>query len=257
MELKLGKTPAKPDAVKLKLARFLVKREEPKVPAEFGHENLISDWGMLGNDAYGDCVWAGAAHETMIWNRVAGRVVHFTDKGVLGDYGAATGFNPKDPSTDQGTDMDAAAKYRRTLGLADSRRRRHRVGAYLAIDAGNAHQHLLAAYMFGAVGLGVRMPVTAMDQFNRGETWDVVRRAKVEGGHYVSLVAVRPSITKPGKQDLIVVTWGRLQRMTMDFFCKYNDESVVYLSEEMLKGGRSPEGFDLEAMQAQLNTLTR
>jgi hypothetical protein len=35
----------------------------------------VAHWGMLGNDHYGDCVWAGAAHETMLWNKEAARNV--------------------------------------------------------------------------------------------------------------------------------------------------------------------------------------
>ena len=43
-----------------------------------------------------------------------------------------------------------------------------------------------------------------MAQFNAGQPWTVVKRAKIEGGHYVSGVARRGG-------NLIVVTWGREQ----------------------------------------------
>ena len=58
---KLGKVPARPDAVKLKFSSYINTNQLPTPPASFGHENLIQSWGMLGNDQYGDCVWAGAA----------------------------------------------------------------------------------------------------------------------------------------------------------------------------------------------------
>ena len=73
--LKLGKKPARPGAVKLKLAKYLVKAKLPTPPKVFGHQSLIGAWNMLGNDRYGDCVWAGAAHEHMLINKV----VHHTD----------------------------------------------------------------------------------------------------------------------------------------------------------------------------------
>src|SRR5215468_8854266 len=126
LPFKLGKKPARPGAVKFKLANYLVKLKLPTPPQVFGHEGLIgANWGMLGNDQYGDCVWAGAAHETMLWNKEAARAVSFSDKSVLSDYSAATGFDPNDPSTDQGTDMQAAASYRKKTGIRDAKGKRH------------------------------------------------------------------------------------------------------------------------------------
>src|SRR5882757_1904530 len=113
--MKLGKLPARPNAVTFKLIDYAVALLVP--PKTFGHQKLQTTWGMLGNDKYGDCVWAGAAHETMLWNKEASKTVTFTDNEVLSDYSAVTGFNPSDPNSDQGTDMQVAASYRRKTGI--------------------------------------------------------------------------------------------------------------------------------------------
>jgi hypothetical protein len=249
--LKLGKTKARPGAMSLKLSDYLKKSVIlPSVPKTFGHEGLVpASWGMLGNDNYGDCVWAGAAHETMMWNAEAGVKVAFTDTSVLSDYTAVTGFNPKKPNTDQGTDMVVAASYRRKTGVLDAAGKRHAVAAYLAIKPGDLNEHLIAAYLFGAVGIGIQFPNTAMDQFNAGKPWDVVAKSKIEGAHYIPLVARRT--------NLEVVTWGKLQQMTTAFFQKYNDESVAYVSLESLKNNKSPEGFDAAQLQADLAEVTK
>src|SRR4029077_612040 len=139
--LKLGKKPARPGAVKFKLANFLVKTKLPTPPKVFGHQDLIGgNWQTLGNDRYGDCVWAGAAHETMLWNKEADRTVAFNNQSVLKDYSPGTGFDPNDPNTDQGTDMQVAASYRRKTGVRDAAGKRHKVIAYLALTTGNADQ---------------------------------------------------------------------------------------------------------------------
>ena len=52
-----------------------------------------------------------------------------------------------------------------------------------------------------------------------------------------------------------VVTWGALQGMTTGFFSKYCDEAIVYLSEESLTNGKSPEAFDYASLQADLAAL--
>ena len=62
-------------------------------PATFGQQALISDWGVLGNLQWGDCMFAGMAHAVMYLNAQVGIAVPFTDAGVLADYGAVTFFN--------------------------------------------------------------------------------------------------------------------------------------------------------------------
>lgn len=246
--MKLGKLPARKDAVKFKLSKYVDVSAFPKVPTTFGHETLISSWGMLGNDQYGDCVLAGGGHETMLWNKEAGQTVIITEKESLKDYSAITGFNPNDPNSDQGTDMQAAASYRLKTGLLDASGKRHKVGAYLAIIPGDIREHLLATYLFGAVGIGIEFPSYAMDQFNQGKTWTYRSKHSIEGGHYIPLVARRGS-------HGIIVTWGKTQPMTDSFFSHFNDESIAYVSEEMLTNGKSPEGFDLNQLKQDLAAL--
>ena len=244
---KLGKLPARPNSVKFKFVNYLTA-PLPKVPKNFGHETLVSNFPMFGNDQYGDCVWAGAGHEHQIWVAEGKSTSIFTDKNILDAYSAVTGFNPNDPNTDQGTDMQAAASYRRKTGITDANGGTHRIDAYLALTPGNIAEHLQALYLFGAVGIGLNFPDSAMAQFDKGRPWSIVARSHIEGGHYVPLVARR-------NNKLECVTWGRIQPMTDSFFKRYNDESIVYLSEEILSSGKSPEGFDLQQLIEDMKSL--
>ena len=56
----------------------------------------------------------------MLLNKEVGTTVPFSDFSVLSDYSAVTGFDPADPATDQGTDVQDAATYRRVTGLLDA-----------------------------------------------------------------------------------------------------------------------------------------
>lgn len=245
---RLGKAPARPRAVKFRLTDYFDLGTLPTIPRAFGHEAKVGDWGMLGNDQYGDCVWAGAAHETLLWNAANGRAVDFTDEAVLSDYSAVTGFNPADPDSDQGTDMAQAASYRRRRGVVDANGNRHTVGAYLAIDPKHVPTLKAAAYIFGAVGLGIQFPDSAMDQFNKGKVWRVTPGSTIEGGHYVPVVGASSAYVH-------VVTWGKVQRATNAFVQTYADEAFVYVSAEDLTNGRTPEGFDVATLQRDLAAL--
>lgn len=246
--MRLGKRPARRDSVKLKLANYIDKSVLPKPPASFGHEQGVQAWSMLGNDQYGDCVFAGGAHETMLWSTVGGKPAQFSDHSVLSDYAKVTGFDPSRPETDQGTDMQEAASYRRKTGLLDAHGHRHRIAAYVAITPGDLHEHLVALYLFGSVGIGIEFPASAVDQVNAGKPWTVRSRSPIEGGHYIPLVARRSSRFR-------CVTWGMVQPMSDGFFRKYNDESIAYVSEEMLVGGKSPEGFDAATLLRDLKAI--
>lgn len=241
MPFKLGKTPARPwraPANKFRLASYLAgPRALPALPEVFGHEGLVAQWGMLANDRYACCVWAGAAHETMLFNKEAGNTVSFSDANVLADYTAVTGFDPNNAATDQGTDLQAAAAYRRKIGVVDSAGKRHTIAAYLALDPGNLDHLLLAAYLFSAVGIGLKLPVSALEQAENGQPWDVIAGSPNEGGHYVPLIGR----LAPG--TLVSVSWGRAQLMTEKFFQTFCDEVVAYVSTEDLSNQKSPEGF--------------
>ena len=251
-DLKLGKLPSAPRPTDFKFADFAATIQLPTVPSRFGHGSAYSDWGMLGNDRYGDCVWAGAAHEHMLINKVVHHVdVPFDDNSVLGDYSACTGFDPNDPSTDNGTDVHVALSYRRKTGIADSNSKRHQIGAYVSLDPKN-WQHLeQAAYIFGVVGIGIEFPASAMDQFNSGEPWDVVPGAKIEGGHYIPTVG-----SLQASNQVTVLTWGKHQVMTQAFYEQYNDEAWVYITQEELSGnGTGLHGFDVAKLNSYLSAL--
>lgn len=248
--MKLGKKPARPDAVSFKFATYANLAALPKPPRHFGHEDLVygSPWQVLGNDRWGDCVFAGAAHETMLWNLEAGQHVRFDDAAVLADYGAVTGFDPNVPSSDQGTDMKDAASYRRKVGIVDSDGGRHKIAAYLALHPGNLAELYAACYLFGAVGMGFNFPTSAWAQFDQGKVWTATR-ARTDGGHYVPVVAKR--------DHLLCVTWGRIQGFTAGFYNHYCDEALAYVSEERLNQltGKSLEGFDRDQLLVDLQVL--
>lgn len=247
MDFKLGLLPPRPDAITLKMGAYLTTKL-PALPKVFGHQSLLAKraLGMLGNDTVGDCVFAGAGHETMLANAMGGRTVDFNTKGVLADYSKVTGYRPSDPSTDRGTDMELAAKFRRKTGVQDAAGHRHLVAAYVDVTSAEVGE---AAYLFGSAGVGIRFPSSAMDQFNAGQPWDVVREAQIDGGHYVPLVG------RDTSGDWLVITWGKVQRVTARFLTEYMDQGIAYLSEEALIGGRSVEGFNLEALRSDLAAL--
>jgi hypothetical protein len=251
MTPRLGKKPATTDARDLRLARYVAPSLTPP-PTDTGNVRRLTDWGMLGNDRYGDCVFAGAAHETMLWTlEGAGRPAAFDDRAVLSDYAAVTGFDPSTGAHDDGTYVRDALRYRRNTGIIDARSsQRHRIHAYAALEPGNRDHVRMAVHLLDAVGIGFEFPDYAMDQFNRGRAWAVLPgRVNIEGGHYVPALGY-------DRHYLYVVTWGKVQKMSWAFFGRFADEAWGILSAELLAAGKSPDGLDLPALDADLKALS-
>jgi hypothetical protein len=246
-ERPLGKKPFVRDPRDLKFKAFRRPRELPARPKRFGNETVVTDWGVLGNNDCGDCVWAGAAHEHMLFCGVSGTKAEFKADDVIADYSAVTGYKVGDDATDNGTIVRDALKYRVDTGIKDANGTRHKIGAFVRLEPGNTDYLFEALWLFDVVGIGIEFPDSAFDQFDAGEPWRTVKGASIDGGHYIPLVARR--------NRLVCVTWGKLQEMTLAFYKKYCDEAWAFISEDDLKDGKSIEGFDLEQLKQHLDTI--
>lgn len=222
----------------------------PTPPEEFGHEALIEDWDVLGNDVVGDCAIAGPYHAVMLWNAEAKRAVNIDTDCTIQTYSTITGYDPDDPDTDQGSDPQEVAQYWQRNGLPDANGNPHRIGAWVDLAPGNLTELWLAAWLFDGIGVCLNLPTQWMDAFEAGEAWDALDDPDIEGGHYVLGCARRAG-------DLVVVTWGRTQRMTAAGYRQFNVRTLAYLSEEKLTNGVDLEGLDLNQLRADLRALAR
>jgi hypothetical protein len=249
--LKLGKKPFTVDDRDFRLLKDeLLAVDLPPLPRrQFGHAGLFTDWGMLGNDNAGDCVWAGGDHETMLYNKLMHRVISFTPKNALDDYGAVTGY----PATDEGTDVREAMGYRRTTGLIDALGQRHKIDAYIQIDAKDWETMIKCVWTFGVVGIGFEFPKSAWQEFDTQQPWTVHTGsvAEIDGGHYVPVVgSIKPSTC------CSVITWGRRQIMTREFYEEYNDETWIPFSKESLtRSGHNFRHIDVDKLEEMLHSL--
>lgn len=220
----------------------------PPVPAVYGLSDLPTPWGVLGNDSVGDCVIAGTMHSIMLLTHEGnGENAQFTTQQAIDLYSAWTGYNPNDPSTDQGTDMTVAAQNWQATGVKDLQGVTHKIGAVIALEVGNDLQLAEASYLFGVVGVGVIFPKQWMDAFNAGQSWDAITHVKdsdIEGGHYVPIIGRRPN------GNFVCVTWGQLQEITPAGYEQFNDESLVAINQDYLLGNKkTPQGFDIDQLR--------
>jgi len=233
---KLGKLPAKHDPRTLRLSKYLALPSAPD-PIDWGKAVTVP-WQMDGNDQYGCCFEAMGAHALMTWTANAGTIFVPTTEQVLAAYSAATGFDPNDPKTDQGTVMLDGLKYLRSTGIGGQK-----IGAFVAVDPKNHAEVMSALYLFGALLIGVQFPKDWMD----APVWDV-STAPIEGGH--AIVGVKGSMAAG---LLEIITWGEGRTLTLAGLDQNCDELFVSLPPEWIEdNGKAPNGFDMQTLTADL-----
>jgi hypothetical protein len=218
-----GKLPAQPARPQLRLSAVLAALPAPPVSCDWQSDSIT--WPMYANDTWGCCTCAAAGH---IVNQFtfygSGQEVQPSDADVLGMYSRVTGFDPQRPSTDQGAYCQDVLGDWRKNGLAG-----HKIAAYASVDVGNLVEVKQAIATFGNVYVGLNVPQSAMDAFDAGRVWDVVKRSPSLGGHCV------PIGTYDSTQKLLGgVTWGSEFQMTEAFWKANVDEAWVVLDGDGL-----------------------
>ena len=240
--MKLGKLPARNDPRTLKLSKYL--RAIAPAPPAVDWTTKIAAWGAMLNDSTGDCVFAAAGHATQTWTAAQGIERTPPDSQILSYYEQWAGYNPSDPSTDQGAvELDFLNRWRRD-GFCGAI-----LSAYADPDPKNIEHIKQSIALFGGVYVGVQLPNSALDQFNAGEPWTIAGDGTIAGGHALWL-------PKYDSQWLYCVTWGKLQPMAYGFFENCCDEAHALCSPEFLNAqGVSASRVDFAAWDADLEQV--
>ena len=248
--MKLGKHAPRLDGRTLKMAKYFKAEALPPIKPSVDWTQGRTAWGMLANDSVGDCTCAAAIHMEECWLSNDGTpFVSPTDADALAAYSAITGYKPSDPNTDNGANELDVLTYWKNTGIAG-----RRIGAFVSVHPSHLDDVKRAIDIFGGAYLGIALPVTAQNE----AVWDfmAVKAGSTDaepgswGGHAVNAIAY-------DADGVTVVTWGTLQKMTWAFWLKYVDECYALVSQDFLGGdGKTPEGFDLAALQSDLQAVS-
>jgi hypothetical protein len=239
---KLGRKPAKRDAKRLFLARYLGAALPAPPDALAWSAKITQPWGMMLNDSLGDCVFAGIGHAIQTLTAAAAAEITVPDPAILALYEKWAGYVPGNESTDDGyVEVDALNNWR-AQGFDG-----HALTAYADLDVTNVTHWKQAIALLGGVYIGLNLPV----EWQSAAVWDKTGTPGSWGGHAVWC----PDYNAQGP---VCVTWGKLQQITWAAasdpdFC---DEAHALLSPDFIEPSKlSASGFDVDQLQADLEAL--
>lgn len=249
--MRLGKASPRYDPATLKLARYLdMWTVLPQIPASTNRAtDLAIAWPMFANDRMGDCTCAAMGHMSMFWSALAreATITPITEADVVAAYAAITGYDPITGANDQGAVELDVLRWWQTNSLVT-----HKISAFAAINLANHEMLKAAIYLFDGAYLGVALPASAKGAGSWEWLPDTGSMANPGswGGHAINAVDYDDA-------GIVVVSWGKLIRMSWDFVDHYLDEAYAVLAPEAFNTARAAtaEGFDLAALLADLPTL--
>lgn len=249
-QLKYGRLAPHPESThpRLKLARFLRPGFALTVPGAVDYLSRVYSWPVYANDSLSDCTAAAAGHLRQAWTCYGqGATTVTADSDVLAFYEACSGYQPGNPSTDNGAVMQDCLGYWRQTGLATDK-----ILAYFQVNPADLAEVKTAAWLFGGLYVGVNLPISALDQFNAGQPWDLNPSAdnRIDGGHCVHLGAIDSAGV------MTVTTWGKTQRVTPAWWRQYTEEAWAVATLDWVRNYQTPENLDTTALNAEFQQLT-
>ncbi len=211
---------------------------------------------MMLNDQLGDCTCAAIYHALQVWTANANPPIDTEpDANVEVTYCQACGYNPGDPSTDNGGVEQNVLSYWLNTGVpvfpsvGSTGTASNRLLAFLEVDQRNLEDVKWTINDCGVAYLGINVPAYLMN--NVPQIWDVdpSEDNSIVGGH--AIVAVGYNAIGPK-----IISWGTVYQMTWAFFSQFTDEVYALADQDWISvKGTTPGGLTVAQLEMQMQAL--
>jgi len=253
--LKLGRTPRGYNPRIPHLSALLAGKKVAAPPPSVDHtKGMPSAFGMMLNDTLGDCTCAAFYHAVQVWSFNAQKQeLTDPDQDVEQLYIQACGYNPQQGGEGPGGNEQKVLQYLYSTGapFGPSGQDRHKILGFVEVDPRNIADVKSTINDCGVVYIGFNVPQNIMPASGAPpKVWTVgPKKPKIIGGHAVVL---------PGydSQGAIVISWGRLYKMTWQFFSTYVDEAYAIADADWVEAtGKTPAGMTVTQLEQQMQAL--
>jgi hypothetical protein len=228
--------------------------ELPAAPASFDYTGPAATAlaQILANDRLGDCTAAGRSHIIDAVTAGAGAAVDMTEAQTIAFYSVSTGYNPADPSTDQGGDeITVLTCWQNQGGQLDG----HAIAGFLSVDPSNAAHVKSCCWLFENLYFGLELADPWTQVSGNGFVWDVGSPPDPNDGHCVVGLGGDDS-------GITIDSWGFLGKITYAAIAQFCAEAAggnlfVVLTQEAVNRAqkKAPNGFDWAGLVADFDGL--
>ncbi len=206
-----------------------------KVPAN-------PNWGMLGNDQYGDCGVAGLEHGF----EADAVMVEETLVGFPSDQEAIQYYLKYTGGQDQGVVLADYLAYVRKNPYYG-----HSIDSYAPVAVHDIPSLHSAIAMFGFTYTGIAVTASMQQAFENHQPWTTeLLLDPVIGGHCIPLVGY-------DNNYLYAITWGGIQQISYPAWHQMSSEAWAVITGEFVKHGGDGRGINLAALRNDLELLNR
>lgn len=238
------------NAPALRAGSFLLKGAVPTAPQAVDNFTEVSDWGLYGNDRFGDCGPTSVANQRKLITRYLGGHEESPSQNDVFDLyrrSGNPGFDPATGADDNGVDMQTMLEAVHARGIGATR-----CLGFAKVDVTDLAEVRAAIATFGSLLLGVDLATAQQAQTNQG-LWDFQRASGEWGGHAV--LAGRYTSARTGA-DVGVITWADVVGMTDEFWLHQVEEAWLVIWPEHLGTVEFLTGVDVAALAAEYEQLT-
>jgi hypothetical protein len=225
------------------MSALMAGRQLPPAPINCDYANgLPADLGVMYNDSLGCCTIAAYYHARQVWSyNAAGTEITNPDSDVLLGYEKICGYNPADPTTDQGGVEQDVLTYLLNTGAPGC----DPIIAFVEIDPRNLDDMKRAIFDTGCAYIGVDLPESAMSS----EIWAVSDNDPIAGGHAVILCGY-------DLDGFDLISWGKRYRCTNAFLGKYCEEAYAIADRSWIKEtGQTLLGMTVQELESTMAAL--
>lgn len=217
-------------------------------------KGMPDDFGEMENDSLGDCTCAAYYHARQVWSfNAKGAEITESDSDVVLLYEQACGYDPTNPSTDQGGVEQDVLTYLLNTGApitTPAGASFNKILAFLEVDFRNLDDLKRTIYDCGVAYIGINVPQSVMDNVDDPtKPWDITGDNTSVGGHAVVLTGY----TVDG---FTCISWGQRYTITPAFLGTNMDEAYAIADPEWIAAtGKTPLGMSVQDLEAQMAAL--
>lgn len=226
----------------------------PPPPKAANWYGSVKAWPMLANDQYGDCVEAAILH---CIEQLSGYAMHLkvpTEAEAVSFYEQATGFNPLDLNTDQGSyvlGQGGVMEFWLNRGVVCGGVL-NKVDAFLQITKRNPTEWMQGIHFFGGMLTGLQIPESIISGNTVPALWKDFT-GPIAGGHEIWINGYEPT---PSGRVYHLVSWGQMFQATEAFLEHCIDETCVVVNTiEINSRGVNAAGYSLDKLMADMAKL--